>query len=96
MHIIVSRTRRRVSGLCSEERGKEGYDAHAELEALIADVERKTQRLSKLKSDKENAKRVTFTHPDEVNRLKEKIEYVQNAFTPPSAISDDNSVDTTQ
>ena len=84
---------------CAQRREeKEGIlnDAHAELEALIADIERQTQRLTKLKNEEENAKRVTHTHPDEVSQLREKIECVQKAFTPSSATSDENSMDTTR
>jgi vacuolar-type H+-ATPase subunit H len=58
-------------------------DARAELNALIAEVECNTRRLSQLKKDEENAKSVTSSHPDTVNQLREKIECALSVLTVP-------------
>ena len=57
-------------------------DARAELEALIADVEHYTQKLSQLVKEEENANNVTASHPDTIDQLKTRIECVLNIFTP--------------
>ena len=65
---------------------KEGIlnDARAELDALIADVERNTQRLSQMEKEKEEATSITLSHPDTVSQLRERIECVLNVLVPPS------------
>ena len=57
-------------------------DARAELEALIVDVECHTDSLSQLAREEENAKDITFSHPDTVDHLKEKLKCVLNIFAP--------------
>ena len=61
---------------------KEGTlnDARAELEALIADVEQHTQRLSQLDREEEEAKIITLSHPELVSGLRERMECVLGLF----------------
>ena len=57
-------------------------DARAELEALIADVERYTEQLSRLKREEDKAKDISVSHPDTVSQLRERVESALCVLTP--------------
>lgn len=56
-------------------------DARAELEAMIAEVEQHTKRLSQLKQKEESAKDMSISHPDNISQLKDRIECALKVFT---------------
>lgn len=87
-----------------EEKESTLNDARAELEALIADVEQHTQRLSRLETEEEEAKNITLSHPQLVNSLTERIECVVSLFgtdkpihaSPPAAEQPPNSTNSNE
>ena len=60
-------------------------DARAELEALIADVERYTEQISQLKREEDKAKDISSSsHPDTVSQLRERVDCALCVFAPPT------------